>query len=108
MRSHIVAAFVSLCCVASARAGFLRGNVILDDLYNSTFSSQGSAAYYNDAGNRVTATLTGEHVITQVYPERYAFVFQRQRNDGFYSDAVSGPTVPGGCYEASLHVVAPK
>jgi len=105
MRRILLAPLLLLCCVTTASAAYLSGNVILYTIENASFRSEGYATYYNDLQHPEGAALSGEHVVTEVDPGSTTFMAPVQ-GDGSYFYIFEGPTDPGACYGTSLHVIA--
>src|SRR4051812_19872847 len=105
MRRIFFALLLLLCCVTTASAASLNGNVMLDRIEYASFRSVGYANYYNDLNQTENASMTGEHLVTEVYPGSFNFMVPVQGN-GSYFYWLEGPTDPGACYETSLHVIA--
>jgi hypothetical protein len=101
----IVGSLLLLCCVTGAYADSVVGNVILYQVEYSSFRSVGYATYYNALGQRGSAAMSGEHVVTEVDPGSMTFTAAVQGDGSYYYD-FEGPTDPGACYGTSLHVIA--
>ncbi len=94
-----------LCWVTNASAAYLDGSVTLYPIEYSSFRSVGQAYYYDDLGRIASAALSGEHIVTEVYPVSVNFYVPVQ-GDASYFYSLEGPTNPGACYSTSLHVIA--
>jgi len=104
-RLIVLVPLVLLCSVATASAAYIDGNVTLYPIDFASFRSVGWATYYNDLSQQESAAMSGEHVVTEVYPGSIAFTVPVQ-GDGSYFYSLEGPTDPGACYGTSLHAIA--